>query len=151
MHTLPIIIKQIRINQIVLLCRNFLDSSNGLRSFDRSPRTSGTVVNVNIIMIRPSNKMLSIISRMTFKLIKNTIIFIEITKFGSQILMNLDGLDWFNTLPQIPHFQREIITGKDVLPILNKLDIRDRRNNLGKKGFGIRIFRLFESCQVQQN
>jgi hypothetical protein len=47
----------------------------------------------------------SISAESTFKLVKDTIVFIQVAKFVSQMVMNVDGFDRFAFHIDIPQFQ----------------------------------------------
>ena len=61
-----------------------------------------------------------------FKLVENTVIFVQVTKFASQMVMDWNGLDRSGLHVDIPDLQREIITRENIATVATELDVRNR-------------------------
>lgn len=74
--------------------------------------------------------LLSVTTECALKLIKDTIVLIKIAEFVSKVVVDVDCLHGSALHVDIPYFQGEIVTRKNVAPILAELDIRDGRDDL---------------------
>jgi hypothetical protein len=62
----------------------------------------------------------------TFKLVENAVIFVEVTKFASQMVMDWNGLDRSGFHVDIPDLQREIVTRENISTVVTEFDVRYR-------------------------
>ena len=61
-----------------------------------------------------------------FELVENAVIFVQVTKFASQMVMDWNGLDRSTFHVDIPDLQREIITRENIATVVTELDVRYR-------------------------
>jgi hypothetical protein len=83
---------------------------------------------VSIPRSRRYNKryILVISAPYAFELVENAVIFVEVTKFASQMVMDWNGLDGPGFHVNIPDLQREIITRENIATVVTELDVRYR-------------------------
>lgn len=74
--------------------------------------------------------LLSVTTECALELIEDAIVLIKITEFVSKMIVDVDCLHRSALHVDIPHFQGEIVTRKNVAPILAEFDIRNRRDDL---------------------
>ena len=58
-----------------------------------------------------------------FELVENAVIFVQVTKFASQMVMDRNGLYGSGFHVDIPDFQREIITRENIAAVMTELDV----------------------------
>lgn len=76
---------------------------------------------------------LSVTAECTFKLVKDTIILVQVAKLLTEMIMNVDSLDWFVLHGDIPNLERQVITRQDVSTVFGEFDIRDGRDDFGEE------------------
>lgn len=65
---------------------------------------------------------------------------------GGLYLVSLDGAVFH---VEIPHFDRQIVSGHDIPPTVAELHIRNRRDDFREKRPVAWIFRLFKNCRTK--
>lgn len=67
------------------------------------------------------------------KLVEDAIVFIQITQFPSQMIVDRNRFHRPRVHIDVPNLERQIVPRKDIPPIVAELDVRDRRNDLRKE------------------
>lgn len=77
-----------------------------------------------------SMDLLSVSAECALELVKDAVVLIKIAEFVSKVVVDVDCLHWSALHVDIPHFQSEIVTRKNVAPVLAEFDVRDGRDDL---------------------
>jgi hypothetical protein len=64
------------------------------------------------------------------KFVENAVIFVQVTKLSTEVVMDANGLHWTGVHIDVPDLQRKVVAREDVSTVLAEPDVRDRRNNL---------------------
>ena len=57
------------------------------------------------------------------ELVENAVVLVEGAHLAPQVVVNLVGLDRPALLPQVPHFDGQVVSGDDLLPVAAELDV----------------------------
>src|SRR3989338_8573245 len=97
-----------------------------LGSFDESAVEDiwvSDVIDVELVVVRSSHQMRAIGREGTFELIEDAVIFIQITEFRAEVIMDLDGADRMTIHVDVPDLESEVITRQNVTSIGRELDV----------------------------
>ena len=67
------------------------------------------------------------------ELVKDAIVFVQITQLPPQMVMDRNRFHRPRVHIDIPNLEGEVVPRQDVPPVVTELDVRDRRNDLGKE------------------
>lgn len=80
------------------------------------------------------------------KLVKNTVVLVQVAELPAKVIMNWDCLYRPALHIDIPNLKGKIVARKDVSSITRELDVGDRGDNFGEEGAVCRVLFFFEAC-----
>ena len=92
METLFVVVEEVRIDELVIFGGNLLCCSGGLQSFDTCSCARCSVVNIEVVLVRAGDEVVSIATGVTLKLVKNTVVFVQVTQLRAEIIVDVNGL-----------------------------------------------------------
>jgi hypothetical protein len=91
------------------------------------------ITNVEVGVEHTSEEVVGVRAGADAELLKDGLVVVELTKFGLERLIDLNGLEGFTSISNIPHLNIEEISSKDVLSVPSEGYIRDGGNNFGEE------------------
>lgn len=92
------------------------------------------VVDVEHVVVGTSHDGASVVADMTLKFVENTVVLVQVTELGTQMVVDVDGLDRLALHCDVPDLQGQVVSGDDISSVSAKLTIGNGRDDFRKEG-----------------
>jgi hypothetical protein len=111
----------------------------------------GTVISTVPVRVQLRLDSLASAAKGTLELVEYTVVLVQVTELLSEMVMDVDRLDWLALHCSVPDLECQVIPRQNVFSVLGELDIRNGRDDFGKERFLGRILLFLKHCLSAQS